>query len=149
MIHRFLVLALSASFLACSLACGPLLVMPGGALEGQAEPTPSDWVWTDEVSTIQLETRPSDPYSVNIWVIAIGDNLYVHAGANRSTWIENMEVDPAVRIQIDGRVFELAASRVGEQSEFDAFSNAYEAKYSARPRNESVSEAYLFRLAAR
>jgi hypothetical protein len=131
------------------LACGPILVMPGGALSGTAESAPADWAWTDEVSTIQLETRPEDPYSVNIWVVAKGDALYVHAGKNRSTWVENMESDPAVRVQVEERVFELTASRVKDQKEFDAFSDGYEKKYSTRPRNENVREAYLFRLVSR
>ena len=62
---------------------------PGGALEGPPAPFPESWSVTDAVDTVQLETRLSDPYSVNIWVIALGENLYVHAGANRSTWVEH------------------------------------------------------------
>jgi len=145
MSFRFIALSLSTLFL----ACGPLLVMPGGALEGMSEPTPTDWAWTDEVSTIQLETNPDDPYSVNIWVIASGAKLYVHAGTNRATWIENMEANPDVRVQIEDKIFELVASRVEDQAEFDAFSNGYEKKYSTRPRNEDVKEAYLYRLMSR
>ena len=131
------------------LACGPTLVIPGGELSGTREPAPSDWTWTDDVSTIQLETRPEDPYSVNIWVVAKGDTLYVHAGKNRSALVENMEADPAVRVRVGERIFELTASRVEDQAEFDAFADGYEKKYSTRPRNENVDEAYLFRLAPR
>jgi hypothetical protein len=40
-------------------------------------------------------------------------------------------------------------TRVGTQDEFDRFSDAYERKYGRRPRNDNVTEAYLFRLAAR
>ena len=101
------------------------------------------------MSTIQLETRPADPYSVNIWVIAIDENLYVHAGDNRSRWVENMEADPAVRLRVDESIYELAAARVGSQEEFDRFSEAYDRKYGRRPGNENVGEAYLFRLSAR
>lgn len=145
MTHRFITFVTASFFL----ACGPILVMPGGALSGTPESAPSDWTWTDEVSTIQLETRAEDPYSVNIWAIANGDKLYVHAGANRATWIEHMEADPAVRVQVEEKVFELTASRVEDQQEFDAFSDGYEKKYSTRPRNEDVREVYLFRLVAR
>ena len=133
-----------------SLGCGrPFVLLPGGALEGEPAVVPESWSFTDAVKTVQLETRPSDPYSVNIWVIAMGPNLYVHAGANRSAWVEHIEADPKVRMRVDRSIYELAASRVDAQDEFDRFSDAYEKKYGRRPRNEKVGEAYLFRLAAR
>lgn len=128
---------------------GPFVLLPGSSLEGTTVAAPSDWSFTDAVSTVQLETLPADPYSVNIWVIALGEHLYVHAGANRSEWVENMEKDPNVRIRVDESIYELRASRVDTQEEFDRFSDAYEKKYDRRPRNENVAEAYLFRLAAR
>jgi hypothetical protein len=141
-----LALALAASIAGCD---GPFVLLPGRALEGPTLATPDSWSFTDAVKTVQLETRPSDPYSVNIWVIAVGENLYVHAGTNRSTWVENLEADPNVRLRVNGSIYELVASRVDDQTEFDRFSDAYEQKYGRRPRNGNVAEAYLFRLAAR
>jgi hypothetical protein len=140
------VVALGISIPGCS---GPLLTLPGGALEGPTAAVPASWSFTDEVSTVQLETRPGDPYSVNIWVIAMEDHLYVHAGASRSKWVEHIDADPAVRLRVGDSIYDLAASRVTSQEEFDRFSDAYEAKYGRRPRNENVAEAYLFRLAPR
>jgi hypothetical protein len=128
---------------------GPFLLRPGGGLEGTAAAAPDDWSFTDAVKTVQLETRPTDPYSVNIWAVAVGANLYVHAGAHRRAWVENIEADPRVRLRVKDTIYELAAARVGSQEEFDRFSDAYERKYGSRPRNESVVEAYVFRLAAR
>jgi len=130
--------------------CGePFLILPGEALEGSTVAAPDSWSFTDAVKTVQLETLPGDPYSVNIWVIALGEYLYVHAGTNRATWVENMEADPKVRIRVDDAVYQLVASRVDGQDEFDRFSDAYEQKYGRRPRNENVTEAYLFRLEGR
>jgi hypothetical protein len=129
--------------------CGPFLTVPGGKLDGVPAPAPDDWSLIAEVDTIQLETRPEDPYSVNIWVVGMGPALYVHAGANRSTWVENMEVDPEVRLRVEGTLYDLRASRVESQDEFARFSDAYEEKYGSRPRNEDVTEAYLFRLEPR
>jgi hypothetical protein len=130
--------------------CGrPFALLPGGALEGPTTPAPESWSFTDAVKTVQLETRPADPYSVNIWVIALGESLYVHAGANRSTWVENLEADPNARLRVNDSIYELAAARVEDQAEFDRFSDAYERKYGRRPRNGNVAEAYLFRLRAR
>ncbi len=143
-------LALVASLGAMLAACGgPTLLLPGGALEGPTVAAPDSWAFTDEIDTIQLESGPADPYSVNIWVIALGEHLYVHAGTNRAQWVGNMEADPNVRLQANGSLYELAASRVEGQVEFDRFSDAYESKYGRRPGNEDVTEAYLFRLAAR
>ncbi|MGH0032638.1 MAG: DUF2255 family protein [Myxococcota bacterium] len=149
MSHRSRRVFLCAALL-LAVGCGrPFVLLPGGALEGTVTPVPESWAFTDDIDTIQLETRPADPYSVNIWVIALDDHLYVHAGANRAAWVENMESDPAVRIGIDGAIYELASARVEGQDEFDRFSDAYEKKYERRPRNEDVGEAYLFRLGPR
>ena len=146
----FLVALVLAAFAVLVAGCGgPFVLLPGGALEGAAVATPDSWSFTDEVDTVQLETRPADPYSVNIWVVALDENLYVHAGTNRSKWVENMETDPNVRIRIDDSIYELVASRVEGQQEFDRFSNAYEQKYGRRPGNENADDAYLFRLSAR
>jgi hypothetical protein len=137
---------LAASLAACG---GPVLLWPGGHLEGQTVDIPGDWSFTDDVNTVQLETRAADPYSVNLWLIALDQSLYVHAGTSRSEWVENMEADPNVRLRVGESIYELAAVRVEDQATFDRFSDAYEKKYGNRPRNESVVEAYLFRLGAR
>jgi hypothetical protein len=139
-------LVFTSSIPGCS---GPTVLLPGGALDGKTTEAPADWSFTDAVSTIQLETQPADPYSVNIWVIALGPNLYVHAGANRSTWVEHMEADPNVRLRVGDAIYELTAARVTEQGELDRFADAYERKYDRRPRNENVAEVYLYRLSAR
>lgn len=130
--------------------CGrPFLLLPGGALEGDTAPLPDSWSFTDAVETVQLETQPADPYSVNIWATAVGDYVYIHAGANRSTWVEHIETDRNVRLRVNDSIYELAAARVVDQAEFDRFSDAYEKKYERRPRNENTAEAYLFRLGPR
>ena len=143
-------LALLSLAALATLACnGPFVLLPGGSLAGTVEEAPADWGFTAEIDTVQLETLPSEPYSVNLWAVGMGDVLYVHAGANRATWIENMEADPRVRVRIGDAIYELAAVRVESQDEFDRFSAIYEEKYGNPPRNPSVDEAYLFRLRAR
>jgi len=144
------ILAFALLLTVFSVSCnGPTVLLPGGALEGTTVAAPDSWASLDEVDTIQLETLPADPYSVNIWVIGLDENLYVHAGDSRSTWIENMETDPDVRLRAGDSIYELSASRVDGQDEFDRFSDAYEQKYGRRPGNENVDEAYLYRLAPR
>ena len=121
----------------------------GGKLEGRLTPVPANWTTIAKPDVIQLETQPGNPYSVKLWIIGQGPLLYVHAGANRAAWVEHIEADANVRLLIDGNLYELMAERVSDQGEFDAFADLYEAKYGNRPRNESVDEAYLFRLVAR
>jgi len=142
----FLALMGTALILGCG---GPFVLLPGGALEGPTVAPPESWSFTDEVKTVQLETQPADPYSVNIWLIALDENLYVHAGANRATWVEHIEADPDVRLRVNESIYELVATRVDRQEEFDRFSDAYDRKYGRRPSNGNVAEAYLFRLSAR
>ena len=128
---------------------GPFANFPGGALGGTPTAVPGSWAFTDDIDTIQLETNPAEPYSVNIWVVALDDKLYVHAGDNRAAWVAHIEADSSVRLQADDAVYELAASRVTGQAEFDRFADAYADKYYGRPGNENIGEIYLFRLAAR
>lgn len=145
-----LTLALCLTLCLTLAACGgPFVLIPGGALEGTTVAAPESFSVTDDVDTVQLETNPAAPYSVNIWATALDDATYVHAGANRATWVENIEADANVRMRVGDSIYELVASRVESQDEFDRFREAYEAKYGRRPRNESVVEAYLFRLTPR
>ena len=74
----------AVGWIACS---GPFLLVSGGALEGTPSPVPDSWAFTDDIDTIQLETHPPEPYSVNLWIAREGELLYVHAGAERSTWV--------------------------------------------------------------
>ena len=142
----FLLAALAFVASACG---GPFLILPGGELDGTVAPVPEDWSFTDDVSTIQIETNPADPYSVNIWVAAVDASLYLHAGANRAAWVEHLEADPRLRVGIEGTLYELASTRVTGEDEFARFITAYEAKYGVRPRNENIAEIYLLRLDAR
>ena len=148
--HRVPTKSLLCLAVALLVGCGgPVLLLPGGELEGTKAETPPDWSFTNDIDTVELETRPADPYSVNIWLTASGEHLYVHAGTNRAAWVDNIEADPRVRLGIEGSVYALAAARVESQEEFDRFSDDYERKYGRRPGNENVAEAYLFRLTPR
>ena len=141
---RLIALAMLATLTGCD-----FIPFSGGKLEGKLAEIPADWAKVAQPDVIQLETRPGDPYSVKLWIIGHGPLLYVHAGANRAAWVEHIEADANVRVLIDGDLYELAAERVADQEEFDAFADLYESKYGSRPRNENVGEAYLFRLGAR
>jgi len=139
---------LAAVLLTLTAAC-EYIPFAGGQLDGTPTPAPADWSDVAAADIVALETNPADPYSVKLWIIGAGTDLYVHAGANRATWVEHIEQDSRVRLSTGDALYELQASRVASQTEFDAFSDLYEDKYGRRPRNEKVNEAYLFRLTPR
>ena len=64
-------------------ACEPLWVIPGGTLAGDESGPPGDWSFSDAIDTVQVETRPTNPYSVNVWGVAVGRHFYVGHGLRR------------------------------------------------------------------
>ena len=108
--------------------CGPLGPLSGGALRGPVHAPPVvDWSFVATESTCQLETNPADPHSVNTWCVGIGERLYVPTSMIRGPkspeerdWVKNVTADSAVRIRIDGEVYERVAIRVSDPGEYDA-----------------------------
>ncbi len=140
-------LVLALSFLA--LACGPLGPIPGGEISGTLTPAPADWSKDAGAAeeTIQLETRPSDPYSVNLWGLALESGYYVAAGrGGNSEWVEHIQGNPEVRLGVAEKLYELRAERVTDTSELDRFAAALEAKYDFEVTPEQRDEAWIFRL---
>ena len=112
--------ALLCAVLLC--ACRPFLLLPGGKLDGPVKPTPASFALPGNRDTIQLETRPEDPYSVNISGAVVDGNLYVSAGDTLTGWAKNVEANPLVRARVEGNVYELRARRVTDRAELQAFS---------------------------
>jgi hypothetical protein len=130
--------------------CGPLVMFPGGELSGEVKPVPSDWSFTDDVETFQLETRPDDPYSVNVWAVAANDTLYVASGrGEEGGWAKHIAADPRVRLRAGDDLYELAAVMTRDDAELDAFLAAAQKKYDFDPEPEQREEAVLFRLETR
>ncbi len=141
---RLLALLAVPLLLACE---GPIAYLPGGALAGPVEPLPASVDFARDAGTVQLETRPEEPYSVNLACTVVGDHLYVSAGGNRSQWVENLEADPRVRLRVEGVIYELRAERVTDAAELDAFAEAWLKNAWARdPRG--YEEAFVYRLVA-
>jgi len=139
-------LALLVPFLwACE---GPTAVFPGGELAGPVEPAPTSFAFARDAGTVQLETRPEDPYSVNIACAVVGDTLYVSAGDNKSQWVENMEANPLVRMRIAGDIYPLRAERVIDDAEMRAFADEWTKNSWARDPT-TLDEAWVYRLEAR
>lgn len=125
------------------------LPFSAGPLEGQVVPMPEDWSELSAVEIIQLETNPAEPYSVNLWVAEVNEELYVYAGDSLATWVEHMQQNPEVRLGHDGEIYLLKGRRVIDQALFDQFAEVWKAKYGNHPRNMSAEETYLMLLEPR
>lgn len=113
-------LAIGWVLVACMACGGPMLVFPGGALSGEvvAEPV-DDWSFATD-SFLDLETRPDDPYSVELNYVVKDGKLYIDPAEGR-TWFDYLREDPRVRVRLDGRVYPLVAVLVGQPGELEGF----------------------------
>ena len=89
-----------------SVGCaGPLGVFPGGTLAGPEVSTvasafPAEAL-PDAGGVIQLETRPSDPYSVNLNARKIAGHVYLDPTEARA-WFQHIQADARIRIRFPG-----------------------------------------------
>ena len=129
-------------------ACG-YIPFSSSELDGVVTPIPQTWSSIAEADIIQLETRPADPYSVNLWVLGMHGYLYVYAGDNRAKWVDHIDANPNVRLGHAGKIYELTATQVDDDAEFNLFAQGWASKYGNLPRNMNLAEVYLFRLTPR
>jgi hypothetical protein len=97
-----------------------MLVIPGGELAGavRAEPV-TDWSFVDD-SFVDLETRPDDPYSVELNYIVRDGKLYIDPMEGRK-WFEYLRANPNVRVRFGDTIYPVAAVLVGEPGELEGF----------------------------
>ena len=140
------------------LACGSIGPIPGGELKGDlVTAPPEDWSFLDEEHTIELETRPDDPYSVNVWIARHAGNPYVPtsliAGVEdpaERAWVQHVLDDPRVRIRVAGKLYPRRAVRVENAAEAEAARAVLIAKYEVEPSDDQQeTRAWIFRLEPR
>lgn len=139
----FLVLMVAA--MGCN---GPILLLPGGELKGEARPAPADWSFATG-QTVQLETRPNDPYSVNIVCIVLDDRLYIYAGDTETEWVKNIEADPSVRLRVGGVLYDLVARRVTRPAEIARFAEAWTSQSFFYRDPNKLDRVWLYQLVPR
>jgi hypothetical protein len=114
--------ALSISLLALLLAgCGgPFLVFPGGALSGVVMTEPvDDWSFVDATFLV-LETRPADPYSVELNYVVKDGKLYIDPAEGR-TWFDHLRENPDLRVRFGDEIYPVKAVLVGEPGQLEGF----------------------------
>lgn len=142
-------LLILVSALFALLACDPVSMIPGGALSGEVEAVPASWAFSDATDTVQLETRPDDPYSVNIWGVGVEEDFYVASAKADNAWARHIGEDDRVRLRIDETIYEMRAEQDDSPETRERFLKAAKAKYDFEPDPEQASDAILFRLVAR
>ena len=128
---------------------GPLGLMSGGKLDGEVRPAPSDWVFAGDYGTVQIETRPEDPYSVNIAYTIIDDRLFINAGGTQTQWVKNMTSDSNVRLRLKGGLYDLRAVRVVDASEIARFAKAWTDQSMFRRDPLAYEEVWIYELVNR
>lgn len=64
-----------------------------------AEPADDDYCYLTTTGR-----RSGRPHRIEIWYAADGDTLYLLAGGGRSSdWVQNLDADPAVSVELDGQ----------------------------------------------
>jgi hypothetical protein len=103
------------------LGCGgPFLMIPGSALSGEVVTEPvEDWSFVDS-TFLDLETRPSDPYSVELNYFVREGKLYIDPAEGRR-WFDYLRADPLVRIRFDGKIYPVRAVLAGSPGEIEGF----------------------------
>jgi deazaflavin-dependent oxidoreductase (nitroreductase family) len=77
--------------------------------------------------------RTGRPHRIEIWYAADGDTLYLLSGGGRSAdWVQNLLVDPAVRVEIDGEIHSARGRLVEDGAEVERARSLVFAKYAPR-----------------
>ncbi len=123
---------------------GPLGPIPGGHMSGpvNADPHP-DWSQVERV--IELEIRPSKPWSLSIWAVEVDGELYSPSGFGaRRRWPTVALQDPRVRIRSHGQVYERTLERVTDAALKQKLRAAVAARYGFDADNDARDETTWF-----
>ena len=105
----------------CIMGCnGPMAWMPGGALVGP-EQTAQNWTTAAAgAETLELETRPEDPYSVRIGFVLRDGDLYIDPAEDRR-WYAYLVEDRAVRVRFADVIYRAEVVEVTDANELAGF----------------------------
>lgn len=137
--------------LAVVAGCEPVGPVPGGALDGTTAAIPDGWDEARDAALFQLQTRPDDPYSVNLWGVVVDGHLYVASGEGASSrWVGHLANDDSVRLRLGEAIYDLRAVRVADAGELEGVRLSYIEKYQIEDDPDMEGEfgehAWVFRL---
>ena len=97
-----------------------MLVFPGGALSGEVVSQPiTDWSFADD-RFVDIETRPDDPYSVELNYFVKDGKLYIDPAEGRA-WLEHIRADPNLRVRFGSKIYPVTAVLVDKPGELEGF----------------------------
>ena len=128
---------------------GPTFLLPGGALDGELAPPPADWSFARDAGTVQIETNPAEPYSVNVAPTVLDGKMYVYAGDSETQWVQHIAANPDVRFRVGETLYELRAERVSDAALVKAFGDDWLGRYRFSTHPAEYEEMWLFELVAR
>lgn len=138
---------LALVIITCLAGCSePFIVFAGGELSGEVATPPDDWSQLESEEVFQLETRPSDPYSVNIWAVGIGRDVYIGTGPDGTNWSEHIAENPRVRLRVGDTLYPLLARPVTQRKERHKIASAYAEKYGLDQDENWLKDALVYRL---
>lgn len=128
---------------------GPLGPIPGGAFSGQASAdTVPDWSGIEKV--IELEIRPTKPWSLSVWGVVIDDELYVpSAKGEKRRWTHVALEDPRIRVRTQGNIYERTIERLTDPELSARVKDALAERYELSREAGSDDGLWLFHIAPR
>lgn len=126
---------------------GPIGPLKGGAFRsGEPAAVPTDWGFAAGANQLELEVGGR---SLTAWLAVVDGALYVPCGLCASKkWAQEVLRDPNVRVRLDGKIYELRASRVEDPATLARVVPILVEKYASRPENY-LDRTWVFALAAR
>lgn len=124
----------------------PYGTIPGKRLQGEEVTEPvEDWSFANQYRRVNVEVRPSDPYSVNAGYFVDDGALYISSAKSR--WARFLLEDPNIRVRVGENLYRVRATRM-EGADLEIAQAAYSTKYPNRT-PEQVAERWFFRLESR
>jgi hypothetical protein len=111
---------------------------PGLWLKGNLAATPADWSFTDQVSTVEVQTRTRFllPHSVTTYCVNYNGQLYLDSFyppgveyPHGRSWNENVARDPHVRLKIGNDLYDVTLVHVTDPAEKAAVRELKAKKY--------------------
>ena len=124
-------------------------ILPRGELSGPAAAAPVSWGLIVDDHLCLLETRAPEPRSVRVGCDSVDGVLYVHshrwADPPRligASWVAEVAQNPAVRMEHEGKIYELLARKVPDPEQRNRI-------LSARGHEPPPEDMHLFRFVSR
>ncbi len=131
----------------------PLAIIPGGRLSGEEVTVPvTDWSFTEQYTTVTLEVRSSDPYSVNTSSLLYDGVLYVPSGrGGESRWAQFLLQDSNMRLRVGHKLYIVRATRVINPMLIIELYEVWGQRYPSQAGRtaEEIAQLWFFRIDAR